>query len=530
MKFLYRSGQRPLEGFTIKRGLGKGGFGEVYYAVSDGGKDVALKLIRSHTDIELRGIAACLNLKHPNLLHLYDLRTDVRGDHWLIMEYVQGETLTQILAKHTHGLSIPKVKEWFLQAARAVAYLHDYSIVHRDLKPGNLFIENDQVRIGDYGLSKPIGSATSLEQSRGVGTVYYMAPEIVTGNYSRQVDVYALGVTLFEMLTGKPPFEGDTWEQVANKHQTDLPDLTGIPQAFVPILEHALHKDPKKRYTDVEQMIAAVEALDRTSANLAETTIHPSALLPAVPVQRVTESGEVLPNRRPGISSALLQAMPPAIGKIRELIPSLAWVPLLSLPILGAISLHARPVEVGHLASLLLPTILFAWVALIVNKGWDGTDRSAPRWLQLPIGALLGISIYWLQGWPLPTVMLGSGLSQLNLPEGMDAYLGGRLGLEITPLRGVLGYMLYFGLLYGELPWSSWLNRHREARFSADPVFATAFWGVVLWLIALWLPVPQNSMILAAACAVGIAQLASPWHPKPESFRPKKQRLEPRVP
>ena len=76
LKFAHASGSRPLEGYTIKRGIGRGGFGEVYYAVSDAGKEVALKLIRRHLDVELRGVRQCLNLKHPNLLALHDIRAD----------------------------------------------------------------------------------------------------------------------------------------------------------------------------------------------------------------------------------------------------------------------------------------------------------------------------------------------------------------------------------------------------------------------------------------------------------------------
>src|SRR5690242_2924461 len=81
MKFTYGSGQRPLDGYVLKRGIGRGGFGEVYFAVSDGGKEVALKLLRGggNNDIELRGVAQCLNLKHPNLVALYDLKTDAQG-------------------------------------------------------------------------------------------------------------------------------------------------------------------------------------------------------------------------------------------------------------------------------------------------------------------------------------------------------------------------------------------------------------------------------------------------------------------
>src|ERR1700758_5356715 len=93
LKFTYASGSRPLEGYTIKRGVGRGGFGEVYYATSDAGKEVALKLIRRNLDVELRGVTQCLNMKHSNLLSLYDIKVDERGDSWVVMEYVSGESL-----------------------------------------------------------------------------------------------------------------------------------------------------------------------------------------------------------------------------------------------------------------------------------------------------------------------------------------------------------------------------------------------------------------------------------------------------
>src|SRR4051794_9961800 len=105
MKFSYSCGQQPLDGYTIKRGIGRGGFGEVFFAVSDGGKEVALKLLRGgNTDIELRGVAQCLNLKHPNLVSLYDLKKDELGSRWVVMEYVAGEPLNVVLARHPDGL------------------------------------------------------------------------------------------------------------------------------------------------------------------------------------------------------------------------------------------------------------------------------------------------------------------------------------------------------------------------------------------------------------------------------------------
>src|SRR5947207_4724170 len=197
MKFSYSSGTRPLEGYTLKRGIGRGGFGEVYLAVSDGGKEVALKLLRDNREVELRGVAQCLNLKHANLVHLYDLRTDANGDRWVIMEYVAGDSLQTVLSRHPDGLPRELVHEWFAGLARAVAYLHDHGIVHRDLKPGNVFIENGAVKVGDYGLSKAISGSQRTAQTQSVGTVHYMAPEISTGTYNKSIDIYAAGVILY---------------------------------------------------------------------------------------------------------------------------------------------------------------------------------------------------------------------------------------------------------------------------------------------------------------------------------------------
>ena len=92
-RYTYPSGSRPLDGYTIKRGVGRGGFGEVYFSVSDAGKEVALKLIRRNLEVELRGVTQCLNLKHHNLIGLYDIRTDELEDRWVVMEYVSGESL-----------------------------------------------------------------------------------------------------------------------------------------------------------------------------------------------------------------------------------------------------------------------------------------------------------------------------------------------------------------------------------------------------------------------------------------------------
>jgi hypothetical protein len=256
MKFTYPSGARPLEGYTIKRGVGRGGFGEVYFATSDAGKEVALKLIRRNLDVELRGVTQCLNLKHPNLIALYDIRTDEMGDQWVVMEYVSGEALEDVIDRHPSGMPVDQAIWWMRGVCAGVAYLHDHGIVHRDLKPGNIFSDEGTVKIGDYGLAKFISCSRRSGQTESVGTVHYMAPEIANGRYGREIDTYALGVILFEMLTGRVPFEGESVGEVLMKHLTAEPDLSTLEAPYREIVERALAKDPQVRISNVSELLA----------------------------------------------------------------------------------------------------------------------------------------------------------------------------------------------------------------------------------------------------------------------------------
>src|SRR5262245_28245564 len=298
MKFTYNSGQRPLDGYTIKRGIGRGGFGEVYYALSDGGKEVALKLVRSNLDVELRGIGQCLNFKHPNLVSLFDLRTDRQADHWVVMEYVAGETLNTILTRHPQGLPPELARQWFAGLAAAIGYLHDHGIVHRDLKPGNLFIENGQVKVGDYGLAKFISDSQRSAQTGSVGTVHYMAPEISTGNYNKQIDIYAAGILLFEMLTATVPFDGESAGEILMKHLTSPPDLSRLPFEFVPIVSKALSKNPAHRYRTMAEMAKEVAALSQEAPR-------------AAPARPPAAQPEPAPLRAEAIPSAVPVVVPP---------------------------------------------------------------------------------------------------------------------------------------------------------------------------------------------------------------------------
>jgi hypothetical protein len=255
VKFTFPGGSRPLSGYTVKRGIGVGGFGEVYYATSDAGKEVALKHIQRNMDVELRGVSQCLNLKHPHLLALFDIRYDDDGDAWVVMEYVNGESLKDVLDRNPHGLPPEEVERWFTGIAAGVAYLHDHGIVHRDLKPGNIFIDDGVVKIGDYGLSKFISVSRRSGQTESVGTFHYMAPEIGKGCYGKEVDIYALGIILHEMLTGNVPFDGESSQEIMMKHLTAEPNLSDLPAPCRGAIGRALAKDPDERYANVGAML-----------------------------------------------------------------------------------------------------------------------------------------------------------------------------------------------------------------------------------------------------------------------------------
>jgi hypothetical protein len=255
MKFTFQPESKPLDGYTIKRAIHRGGFGEVYYALTDAGKEVALKLLRQHFDVELRGVSQCLNLKHANLVTIFDIRRDADGDHWVIMEYVAGKSLSQVLDGYPDGMPLDDVRKWMAGLVEGLSFLHDRGIVHRDLKPGNVFIENGVVKIGDVGLSKFISESHRSAQTQSVGTVYYMAPEVAHGRYGREVDVYSLGIVLYELLTGRVPFIGESAGEILMKHLSEKPDLSPIPRRLRPVLASALEKDPLRRTPTVRQLL-----------------------------------------------------------------------------------------------------------------------------------------------------------------------------------------------------------------------------------------------------------------------------------
>jgi hypothetical protein len=285
--YRYKYGDKPLEGYTVQRAAGRGGFGEVYYALSDSGRQVALKAIQNYEQIEVRGISQCMNLKNPHLVTIFDVKYNEQGRPFVIMEYVSGPSLRDLVTESSGGLGTQKAAFFLREIAKGLSFLHECGIVHRDLKPSNIFYENGCVKIGDYGLTKAISASRHSGQTITVGTVHYMAPEIGVGNYDRSIDIYALGVLLYEMLTGQVPFFGSSPAEILMKHMTAEPELDEVEEPFAHVIRKALAKDPADRYQTVQEMVEEVFGAEHVRNSVSQFSAEDLSIIAERVAQKV---------------------------------------------------------------------------------------------------------------------------------------------------------------------------------------------------------------------------------------------------
>jgi len=256
------------ERYEVVRELGRGGAGIVYHAIDLKLKrDVALKVLYqqpAHDQQQvpnfLREAQLAAQLKHPHLIEIYDVNL---ASQCIAMEFVDGGTLRDLLKQH-HRLAAPQARAMIIQLCEGLHVAHQAGILHRDIKPENIFItKHHKIKLGDFGIAYP----AALEQeafthiSVQIGTLPYMSPEQVRGEpLGVASDLYAVGIVLYEMFTGAPPFmRGD----IAYHHIHSVPPPPGISEPMDAIILRCLAKDPSHRFPSARELRRVLQAQER---------------------------------------------------------------------------------------------------------------------------------------------------------------------------------------------------------------------------------------------------------------------------
>ncbi|MHB1325315.1 MAG: Stk1 family PASTA domain-containing Ser/Thr kinase [Thermoleophilia bacterium] len=258
--------------YEIIRRLGSGGMADVYLARDTQlGRQVAIKVLykRYARDDEFvarfrREAQSAAALNHPHIVSIYD-RGQAEDSYYIAMEYLEGKSLKDIIVEDG-PLDPARAISYAEQILQALRFAHDNDVIHRDIKPHNIVINGrDQVKVTDFGIALAGTSPAMTETGSIIGTAQYLSPEQARGMAVEQSsDLYSLGVVLYEMLTGRVPFEGENLVAIALKHLSDDPVP---PQALVPeipdnlnlVVMRALAKNPRDRYPSAEEFLADLE-------------------------------------------------------------------------------------------------------------------------------------------------------------------------------------------------------------------------------------------------------------------------------
>ncbi|MEJ2616359.1 MAG: serine/threonine-protein kinase, partial [Ignavibacteriaceae bacterium] len=254
--------------YQILEKLGQGGMGVVYIAQDlKLDRKVALKFLPSSYSFDeeakkrfIHEAKAISSLQHHNICSVHEIdETDV-GQLFICMDLYEGETLKELIKKGP--FNIEKALDITMQIAEGLAKAHEKNIIHRDIKPANIFITNDGiVKILDFGLAKVSAQTQMTVMGTTMGTVAYMSPEQSRGeNVDHRTDIWALGVILYEMLTGQQPFKGDYEQAVIYSLLNEEPELLKsinkeIPEQLELIVKKAIEKNPEDRYQNINELL-----------------------------------------------------------------------------------------------------------------------------------------------------------------------------------------------------------------------------------------------------------------------------------
>jgi serine/threonine-protein kinase len=275
--------------YRVLRRIGGGGMADVYLAEDAHlQRQVALKVLHRHfaQDREFverfrREAEAAAGLSHPNIVAVYD-RGEFEGTYYIAMQYVEGPTLRELIDR---GLSIEQAVAIIRQVLEAARYAHRHGIVHRDLKPQNVIVDPEgKAMVMDFGIARA-GVSNITQTGSVMGTPHYLSPEQAQGHEVTAVsDLYSVGVMLYEALTGRVPFEGESAVAIAMKQVSEVPQRPSslnprVSPALDAVVMRALEKDPGQRFQNADAFIAALTAAMREPAGPATASF--SALPPA---------------------------------------------------------------------------------------------------------------------------------------------------------------------------------------------------------------------------------------------------------
>lgn len=244
---------------------------------------------------------AAAKLNHPNIVQIYDTGVD-DGRYYIVMEYLPEMNLKEIIKRYA-PLPLDKVVEVAIACCEALAYAHRQGIVHCDVKPHNvLFTDDGRAKLSDFGIAAAVGEAGLTADGKVLGSAHYIAPEQAQGAPAGPLsDLYSLGVTLYEALTGRLPFDGETAADIAAQHLREAPPSPrsinpDIPPDVEFIIQKAMARDPQRRYRSADEMLAALRKLER-GMDLDQTGV----LGPAPPAATIALPRAPEPLRAPAI-------------------------------------------------------------------------------------------------------------------------------------------------------------------------------------------------------------------------------------
>jgi serine/threonine protein kinase len=332
-----RIGQQ-LGSYRLVRLLGRGGFAEVYLGEHvDLGTQAAIKVLHAQLtskDVERFNAEASTiaRLSHPHIVRLLEFATD-EGTPFLVLDYAPGGTLRE---RHPRGTPLPveTILPYVQQACDALHYAHEEKLVHRDVKPENLLLSADgQVLLSDFGIATVALSSHSQDTQEALGTITYMAPEQIQGKPRPASDLYALGIIVYEWLTGEPPFRG-SFGEIATQHLFTPPPplrerVPALSEDLEQVVATALAKDPHQRFANALAFATALKEASQEEAVLlfATTQVTPTTLAneptapgtlnsalanATTPAADPLITGPTAPELPPTFSFPSVQAAPPA--------------------------------------------------------------------------------------------------------------------------------------------------------------------------------------------------------------------------